>query len=98
MRRRKKVSEIETVEIFKTREGDTLDVTFAGAVLQIAPYSTVTIDSAIYHRVLREGEDPAEVYEVVYGYLRRKCIEKARVKLSDFAEEHSKAKERASGK
>lgn len=83
---------------FEAREGDTLDVTFAGAVLQIAPYSTVTLDSATYHRVLREGEDPAEVYEAVYGYLRRKCIDKARAKLSDFADEHRKARERSQGK
>lgn len=80
---------------FAAREGDTLTVKYDGAKLQIAPYTTVDVDSAIYSRHLRPGDDPEEEFERVYAYLERKCIEKARKKLAAFADELHAAKERA---
>jgi len=82
---------------FEVREGDTLTIKFDGANLQIASFSSVKLDSAIYSRQLRPGEDPAEVFDQVHSYLRRKCLEVARAKLQDFARELAAAKKTAGG-
>lgn len=82
---------------FRAREGDTLVVNFGGASLQIAAYSQVQIDSAIYTRKLEAGEDAEMAFAEVYAFLRKECLDRARQKLADFAEEHAKAKKRASG-
>lgn len=80
---------------FKVRAGDTLTVKFDGANLQIAPYSSVSLDSAIYSRKLEEGDDPEVEFDRIYAYLKRKLMAVAVTKLSEFADEHRKARERA---
>lgn len=82
---------------FQVREGDSLVVNYSGAKLQIAPYTTVEIDSAIYTRRLEPGDDPAEEFERVYAFVRDQCIKRARAKLATFADELAKAKKRAAG-
>ena len=84
-------------EDFQVREGDTLTIKWDGANLQIAPFSTVRLDSAIYSRQLRPGEDPIAAFREIHGYLRRECLAVARVKLREFAEELASAKKTAAG-
>ncbi len=79
-------------EDFNVREGDTLTIKWDGANLQIAPYSTVKLDSAIYSRQLLPGEDPVVAFREIHGYLRRECLKVARVKLREFAKELASAK------
>ncbi len=74
-----------------------MTVKFDGASLSIASYSSVKLDSAIYSRQLREGEDPEEAFDQIYGYLRKKCLDVAREKLRDLSEELAAAKRRAKG-
>ena len=82
---------------FRVRKGDTMTVKFDGANLQIAKFSSVRLDSAIYSRQLRLGEDPDQAFDEIYGYLRRKCLAVAVTKLQDFSEELAKAKRTANG-
>lgn len=82
---------------FEVREGDRLTVMYHGAKLQIAPYSSVELDGGIYSRSLLPGDDAAEQWDRIHGYLERKALEKARAKLGIFADELAKAKRRANG-
>lgn len=82
---------------FEVREGDRLTVMYQGAKLQIAPFSTVELDGGIYSRTLLPGDDPAEQWDRIYGYLERKALEVARPKLQAFALELAEAKEIAKG-
>jgi len=82
---------------FVAREGDALVVNYSGAKLQIAPYTTVEIDSAIYTRRLEPGDDPVAEFERVYTFVQNQCIKRARAKLATFADELAKAKKRAAG-
>lgn len=88
-------AEAAAEEEFEIRAGDTLTIKFDGANLQIAPYSSVSLDSAIYSRKLEEGDDPEAEFDRIYAYLKRKCLGAAVSKLNDFADEHRKARERA---
>lgn len=82
---------------FEVREGDRLTVMFNGAKLSIAAYSSVDLDGAIYSRTLEPGDDARAEYDRLYSMLRDECLERARAKLADFADEHAKAKARAKG-
>jgi hypothetical protein len=77
---------------FVPREGDRLTVCYTGAKLQIAPFSTVELDSGIYSRILEVGDDPVEQWDRVYAYLRDKTLEGARAKLSMYVAELAEAK------
>lgn len=82
---------------FVAREGDVLVVHYTGAKLQIAPYTTVEVDSAIYTRRLEPGDDPKVEFDRVYNFVRNQCINRARAKLATFSDELAKAKKRAAG-
>lgn len=81
----------------EVREGDRLTVLYNGAKLQIAPFSSVEIDAGIYSRSLEPGDDAAEQWDRVHGFLERKCLERAREKLRAYAEELAEAKVIANG-
>lgn len=82
---------------FEIREGDRLTVVYGGVKLQIAPYSSVEIDSAYYSRTLEPGDDPHEQYERIRAFLDKKTTEKAREKLALYAGELARAKRKAAG-
>lgn len=82
---------------FTARAGDVLVVHYTGAKLQIAPYTTVEVDSATYTRTLEEGDDPAVEFDRVYAFVRDQTIKRAKAKLNTFADELAKAKKRAAG-
>lgn len=84
-------------EDFVARDGDRLTVTYRGAKLQIAAYSTVELDDLIYSRTLLPGEDPDTEFDRVYEFLRQKAEARAREKLAAYADALAKAKERARG-
>jgi hypothetical protein len=83
---------------FAVREGDRLTVTFAGAKLQIAQYSTVELDGAIYSRTLEPGDDLNAEFSRIYEILKESCLSRAREKLAIYAEEHAAAKRAAGGR
>jgi hypothetical protein len=83
---------------FEVREGDRLTVLYNGAKLQVAPFSLVELDAGIYSRSLQPGDDAAEQWDRVHGFLERKCLERARAKLQAYAEELAEAKAIAAGK
>ena len=82
---------------FEVREGDRLTIVYGGVKLQIAPYSSVEIDSAYYSRTLEPGDDPHEQFDRIRAFLNKNTIEKAREKLALYAGELLAAKRRASG-
>ena len=82
---------------FVARGGDTLTVHFGGASLQIVQYNNVELDSATYVRRLEPGDDPAAEFARVYAYLRGQCLDRARAKLRDYADELRGARRRAQG-
>ena len=82
---------------FVVREGDRLTVIYNAAKLQIAPFSSVELDSGIYSRSLEPGDDPVEQWDRIYAYLRDKVLEGARSKLKTFATELAEAKAIANG-
>lgn len=90
-------AETGTDDEFTAREGDVLSVNYAGVKLQIAPFSTVELDSAIYTRRLKPGEDPEVEFAKIHAFLAKQCQTRAREKLATFAGELSKAKRRAQG-
>jgi hypothetical protein len=86
-----------TTSKFEIREGDTLTVTYTGAKLQIAPFTTVEIDSSTYRRTLQAGDDPEHEFARIYAYLKNNCELRARAKLETYAAELAKAKSKAKG-
>lgn len=82
---------------FEVREGDRLTVVYGGVKLQIAPYSSVEIDSAYYSRTLEPGDDPHEQFDRIRAFLNKKTTEKAREKLALYAGELAAAKRKARG-
>jgi len=82
-------------DVVAVRKGDRLSITFTGAKVQIAPYTTVEIDSATYERTLEPGDDLEHEWRRCYGYLKRHALAEARLKLAAFADEVATAKRRA---
>lgn len=70
---------------FRPRDGDRLTVTFAGAKLSIAPYTTVELDSGIYSRTLEAGDDPTEQWDRIYEFLKNSATKAAKAKIAATA-------------
>lgn len=85
----------EASDLLEVRDGDRLTVTFNGVKLQIAPYSTVELDGAIYSRTLLPGDDAVAQWDRIYRFLRDNAIKEARRKLADFSDELAAARKRA---
>jgi len=86
---------VGVVETFEARDGDKLVVTYGAVKLQIASFSMVELDSAIYERKMIAGESVGKQHEVIYDFLRDKCLGRAKAKLATFADELRRAKIRA---
>lgn len=80
---------------FEVRDGDRLTIVYGGVKLQIAPYSSVELDSSYYSRTLEAGDDVAEQYDRIRDFLNAKATEKAREKLALYAGELNAAKRKA---